>query len=291
MTFGANAYATDSDFNSIDYDEKRTGLEFYIRRRLFELLEAKLSYKYERVDIYDVIVSPDLLIADNIADVFQEARGEQTVSKFGLSFLRDNRDSLLFTRSGNRSSIDTEFAGLGGDVNYFKFDCRTAQFIPTVDLWSQSISIIGRLGFIIPLGNDIVAPFYDRFYLGGPETLRGYDFRDIGPRSTDGIKNGSINYSNETAGGHTYGMISAEYLFQVSDGLGLVGFYDGGFVNGEERDFSLNSFVDNIGIGARLLMMGSPLKLDYAFPLNKPDHLSNSPQFHFHLAHATKSLY
>ena len=76
-------------------------------------------------------------------------------------------------------------------------------------------------------------------------------------------------------------MISAEYLFQVSDGLGLVGFYDGGFVNGEERDFSLNSFVDNIGIGARLLMMGSPLKLDYAFPLNKPDHLSNSPQFHF----------
>ena len=115
------------------------------------------------------------------------------------------------------------------------------------------------------------------FYLGGPETLRGYDYRDIGPRSTDGV----ANYSKETAGGHTYGLFSAEYLFQVSKGLGLVAFYDGGFVNAKESDFSFDDYADNIGIGARLLMMGSPLKLDYAFPLNKPDHLPNSPQFHF----------
>ena len=191
--------------------------------------------------------------------------------------MRDNRDSLLFTRSGNRTSIDTEFAGLGGDVNYFKFDFRTAQFIPTLDLWNQSFSIIGRLGMIIPLKDDEEAPFYDRFYLGGPETLRGFDHRDIGPLSTDGLN----NYSNETAGGHTYGLFSAEYLFQVSEGLGLVAFYDGGFVNAKESDFSFDDYADNIGIGARLLMMGSPLKLDYAFPLNKPDHLPNSPQFHF----------
>ena len=48
--------------------------------------------------------------------------GKQKVSKLGLTLLRDNRDSLLFTRSGNRTSIDTEFAGLGGDVDYFKLD-------------------------------------------------------------------------------------------------------------------------------------------------------------------------
>ena len=89
------------------------------------------------------------------------------------------------------------------------------------------------------------------------------------------------NYSQETAGGHTYGLFSAEYLFQVTEGLGLVAFYDGGFVNAEVRDFSLDNFADNVGIGARLLMAGSPLKLDFSFPLNKPDHLPNSSQFHF----------
>ena len=70
-------------------------------------------------------------------------------------------------------------------LTYLKVDLRTAEFIPTIDLWNQSLSIIGRLGMIIPLKDDTEAPFYDRFYLGGPETLRGYDHRDIGPRSTD----------------------------------------------------------------------------------------------------------
>ena len=70
-------------------------------------------------------------------------------------------------------------------------------------------------------------------------------------------------------------------MFQVSDGFGLVAFYDGGFVNAKEKDFSFDSYADNFGVGARLLMMGSPLKLDYAIPSNKPDYLPNSPQFHF----------
>ena len=282
IAFGTNLYSTESEYNSSDYNEKRTGLEFYIRRRLFELVEAKLSYKYEMVDIYDVPFLGDLSTPDNIADVFQIAVGEQTVSKIGLTVLRDNRDSLLFTRSGNRTSIDTEFAGLGGDIDYFKVDFRTAQFIPTFDTLKQSLSIIGRFGTILALKDDNEAPFYDRFYLGGPETLRGYDYRDIGPLSTDGVDNlGAVNYSNETSGGHTYGLISTEYMFQVSDGFGLVAFYDGGFVNEEEKDFGFDDYADNFGVGARLLMMGSPLKLDYAIPSNKPDHLPNSPQFHF----------
>lgn len=282
IAFGTNLYSTESEYNSSDYNEKRTGLELYIRRRLFELVEAKLSYKYEMVDIYDVPFLGDLSTPDNIADVFQIAVGEQTVSKIGLTVLRDNRDSLLFTRSGNRTSIDTEFAGLGGDIDYFKVDFRTAQFIPTFDTLKQSLSIIGRFGTILALKDDNEAPFYDRFYLGGPETLRGYDYRDIGPLSTDGVDNlGAVNYSNETSGGHTYGLISTEYMFQVSDGFGLVAFYDGGFVNEEEKDFGFDDYADNFGVGARLLMMGSPLKLDYAIPSNKPDHLPNSPQFHF----------
>ena len=277
LTFGTNLYSTDSTFNSMHYDESRTGIEVYTRRLLFELVEAKLSYKHEYVDIYDVVVPGDLSIPDSIPDVFQNAIGEQEVSKLGLSLLRDNRDRLLFTRSGNRTSFDSEFAGFSGDVNYFKLDLRTAQFIPTFDLWEQSVSIIGRLGVIIPLKDDQEAPFYDRFYLGGPDTLRGFDHRDIGPRSTDGDN----NLSQESAGGHTYGLFSTEYTFQVSEGLGLVVFYDGGLVNYNERDFSLDDYADNVGIGARLLMMGSPLKIDYAFPLNKPDDLTNSPQFHF----------
>ena len=277
LSFGTSLYSTEAEYNSSEYNEKRTGIEFNIRRRLFELLEANFSYTYETVDVFDVMLPRDINEPDTIPDVFQEAVGEQSVSKLGLTLLRDNRDSLLFTRMGNRTSINTEFAGLGGDVNYFKVDIRTAQFIPTIDIWKQSLSTIARLGVIVPLKDDKNAPFYDRFFLGGPETLRGYEYRDIGPRSKDGIN----NFVNESEGGHTYGMISLEYLFQISDGFGFVFFYDGGFVNKNQKDFNLDAYADNYGFGARLLMMGSPLKLDYGIPLNSPDHLSNSPQFHF----------
>ncbi len=277
VAFGTNLYSTKSEYNSADYNEQRTGLEMFIRRRLFELVEARFSYIYEVVDIYDVFLTANYkTIPDGIADVFQEAVGEQTVSKFGLTLLRDNRDRLLFTRKGNRTSFSTEFSGLGGDVNYFKFDFRTAQFIPTLDLWKQSISVIARLGSIIPLKNDLEAPFYDRFFLGGPDNLRGYDYRDIGPRSKDGI-----DFSDESQGGHTYGLLSLEYMFQVADAFGLVLFYDGGFVNESESDYGFNEYADNFGFGARLLMMGSPLKLDYGIPLQHPNYISSSPQFHF----------
>ena len=277
VAFGTNLYSTKSEYNSADYNEQRTGLEMFIRRRLFELVEARFSYIYEVVDIYDVFQTVNYeTVPDGIADVFQEAVGEQTVSKFGLTLLRDNRDRLLFTRKGNRTSFSTQFSGLGGDVNYLKYDFRTAQFIPTLDLWEQSLSVIARLGAIVPLKNDSEAPFYDRFFLGGPDSLRGYDYRDIGPRSKDGI-----NFSDESQGGHTYGLLSLEYMFQVADSFGLVLFYDGGFVNESESDYGFDEYADNFGFGARLLMMGSPLKLDYGIPLQHSDHISSSPQFHF----------
>ena len=62
------------------------------------MVEAKLSYNFEMVDIYDVFIPEDLGQSDGIADVFQEGVGEETVSKLGLTLLRDNRNELIFTR-------------------------------------------------------------------------------------------------------------------------------------------------------------------------------------------------
>ena len=282
LALGTSLYSTESEYNSADYNEKRTGFEISLRRRLFEIIESKLSYNFEMVDIFDVLASNNLDTPDGVADVFQRAIGEEAVSKVGLTLLRDSRDSLLFTRSGNRTTALAEFAGLGGDVNYFKLDLRTAQFFPTFDLWKQSISFIGRLGTVLPLGDDVEAPFYDRFYLGGPETLRGFEYRAVGPLSPDGKNtDGTVKFSDESAGGHSYGLISIEYLFHVAEALGFVAFYDGGFVNEGESDFGFDNYADNVGVGVRILMMGSPLKLDYGIPITTPNSIADDAQFNF----------
>jgi len=275
LAFGVDLYRTESDFNSTEYNELRTGFELYLRRRLFELVEARLSYRLELVDIFDVAGDPSTVDpTDGVPDVFERAEGEELVSKVGLTFLRDNRDSLLFTRRGNRTTLESELAGLGGDVNYYRLEGRTAHFIPTFDTLEQSFSVVARLGSIAPYGQSDEVPFYDRFFLGGPETLRGFDYRDIGPRDTD------IN-SDEAVGGNTYGLVSFEYLFRVAEPLGLVVFYDWGFVNADEYDFNASDYADNWGVGARILLMGSPLKLDLGVPITAPDDADGGTQFNF----------
>lgn len=274
LAFGVELFRTESDFNSTEFDELRTGFELYLRRRLFELVEARLSYRLELVEIFDVAGDIDDPQPDGVPDVFQRAEGEELVSKVGLTFLRDTRESLIFTRKGNRTSLETEFAGLGGDVNYYKFEARTAHFVPTFDTLQQSFSVVGRLGAIAPFGDSDEVPFYDRFFLGGPDSLRGFEFRDIGPRDDDAL-------SDEAVGGNTFGLLSFEYLFQVAEPLGLAVFYDAGFVNEEEYDFDLSNYADNWGVGARVLLMGSPLKLDLGFPITAPEDADDGMQFNF----------
>ena len=77
-------------------------------------------------------------------------------------------------------------------------------------------------------------------------------------------------------------MISLEYGFKIAEPLGLVAFYDAGFVNENEYDFSASNYASNWGIGARIILMGSPLRLDLGFPINVPDDVSDEgSQFNF----------
>ena len=285
LAFGVELFRSGTEYNSSDYNELRTGFELYLRRRLFELVEARMSYRFEMVEIFDVdFGTSDPLEADREdgsrpndghADVYQAADGEtEIVSKIGLTLLRDTRNSLMFTRSGNRTSLSSELAGVGGDVNYLKLEARTAHFIPTFDKYEQTLSIIGRIGTASPYGNDDDVPFYDRFYLGGPDSLRGFEHRDVGPRDDDDPE--------EAVGGDTYGMLSFEYGFRLAEPLGLVAFYDWGFVNESDYDFSPSNYASNWGVGARIILMGSPLKLDLGIPITVPDNAEdNGAQFNF----------
>ncbi|MBC8189039.1 MAG: outer membrane protein assembly factor BamA [Puniceicoccaceae bacterium] len=281
LAFGVELYRTESDYNSADYNELRTGFELYLRRRLFELVEARLSYRLELVEIFDVrrgsgaVESDGAVNDDGVPNVFQRAEGEDLVSKVGLTFLRDNRETLVFTRKGNRSSLEFEYAGIGGDVNYYKMEGRTAHFVPTFDTLDQSLSIVARVGSISPFGKSNEVPFYDRFYLGGPDNLRGFDYREVGPRDDDPTAN------DEAVGGNSYSLISFEYGFRIAEPLGLVVFYDWGFVNESDFDFNMSEYADNWGVGARIMLMGSPLKLDLGIPITSPEGTGGGTQFNF----------
>lgn len=265
LAFGFELFHTESEFNSSDYDELRTGFEVYFRKRLFELVEGRLSYRLENVEIDDVDPSAPLSI--------QQEEGSRSVSKVGLTLLRDTRNTFLFPTRGSRLQSISEVAGgpFFGQTDYIRQEFRASKWFLLHEFGEQTLEISGRIGTIIPYDDDRV-PFFDRYFLGGPYTLRGFDFRDVGPREPG---------SDEPVGGNSMGMANVEYTFRVVEPLRLAAFYDFGFVNADDSDFSTEDYNDNWGVGLRILLLGAPLNLDFGFPLTTDSFNDDGLQFNF----------
>ncbi len=290
LALGFQIFRTTSEYNSSYYQEIRTGGEVYLRKRLFNWLEGRLSYIYEIVDIANVASGAPLSIL--------AAAGNTTTSKIGLSLTQDTRDKIINTTRGNYGSLSLNVAGgpLSGDNNYYQMEFRGSKFFPIAEFQEQVVALIGRVGvtesfgasakpttrtikFIDSTGQPATqtftyipdVPFYDRFFLGGPQTLRGYEFRTVGPKDASG----------EPLGGKTYGFISLEYSFDLVKPVRFAFFYDGGFANKDAYDFSPADYNDNFGFGLRLFVAGAPLSLDFGIPLTHDKFNKKGSQFNF----------
>ena len=275
---GFEVFREKSDYQSSYYDELRAGFEVYFRKRLFELVEGRLFYSFEDVLIEDIEnISRTTWIKSDPA--YNSSRNEiqRTISKVGLTLSRDTRDTLLFPTEGSLVSIRKEFAGgiLGGDADYGRFELQGVQFFKTFDAMEQVLSVSGRTGTLGKFdGDDANVPFFEKFFLGGPYNLRGWDYREAGP-----------NKEGEPMGGNSFSYASLEYTFKVADPLRFAFFYDGGFLRSGDFKFapgsSTEGWHDNWGLGIRIMVMGMPLRLDLGFPMSDPSNSGASTQFHF----------
>jgi outer membrane protein insertion porin family len=274
---GFELFREKSDYYSSYYDEMRAGFEVYFRKRLFELVEGRLFYRLEDVIISDIGIGvPGFIINDPKYDLLKNEI-DRTISKVGLSLTRDTRNSILFPSEGSIVTLRKEFAGgpFGGDADYGRFELQGAKFFETFTPMEQVLSIVGRTGTLGRFdGKDADVPFFEKFFLGGPYNLRGWDYREAGPQVL-----------KEPNGGNSYSYLSAEYTFKIADPLRFAVFYDGGFLRTNDFKFlpgdDMEGWHDNWGLGARIMVMGMPLRLDLGFPISDPTKTGGSPQFHF----------
>ncbi|HET7536632.1 MAG TPA: BamA/TamA family outer membrane protein, partial [Candidatus Didemnitutus sp.] len=265
LAVGGQLYRTSSDYNSAYYQEVRLGGQVFMRKRLFAFVDATLTYTYEVVNIDNVDPNAPLSI--------RALAGKTDVSKLGLSVVRDTRDKIVNTTRGNRLMGILELAGgpLAGEVNYYRMELQGSQFFPIFEFQDQVLSLIGRAGVVQNFGDSKDVPFFDRYFLGGPQTLRGFEYRDVGPKDLVG----------EPLGGKTYTFFSAEYSMDVVKPIRFAVFYDFGFVNLDAYDFSPANYNDNFGVGLRLFVAGAPLSLDYGIPLTTDRFNHKGGQFNF----------
>jgi outer membrane protein insertion porin family len=287
LGLGFSVFRTSSEYNSTFYEQVETGFEVYLRKHLFELWNGRLSYTYEVFDINKVDPSASARI--------RALEGSNASSRVGFQLERDTRNKIISTTSGNRVEINLDFAGgpLGGSAtnNFYRAEFRGSQFFPVFEAQQQVLSLIARGGVIQsfgdsdklqPLrgvtdanGNPVLykpgVPYYMKWYLGGPNNLRGFEFREVSPRDEFG----------EPIGGNTYGFFSAEYSFDIVSPIRFAIFYDAGFVNANAYDFNPSTYNDNFGFGLRLFVAGAPLSLDFGIPLTADKLNKKGNQFNF----------
>ncbi len=265
LAFGFSLFREDSDYVSTYYQELDEGGQVYLRKHLFGLFTGTLSYQYEIVDIKNVTTAASQLIS--------QFAGRHNVSTVSYEIVRDTRDKIVSATSGNRIDITLSDSGgiLGGTDNFYSMEFRGSQFFKVFDTQSQVLELVLRGGVKNNYGSTAVLPYYDAWYLGGPNDLRGFQYHEVSPRDIFG----------EPVGGKTYGMFTAEYSVDIVSPIRFAVFYDVGFVNVGAYDFNPRGYNDDFGIGLRLMVAGSPLSLDYGIPEKGDQFNRQGGQFNF----------
>jgi outer membrane protein insertion porin family len=265
LGLGFTIYRTSNSYTSSYYEEIRIGAEVYLRKHLFEYVEGRLSLTDEQIDIKNVNPSASPLIL--------ALAGKTRTVKIGLQLLREARDKIVNTTRGNRLQMLAQVAGgpLGGSNDYYSLEVRGSEFLPVFRAQTQVLGLIARGGVIENFGKSADVPYYDHFFLGGSDDLRGFEQRDVGPKDS----------LNEPLGGKTYGMFTAEYSFDVVKPVRFAIFYDAGFVNANAYDFNPKGYNDDFGVGLRLFVAGAPLSLDFGIPLTGDKTNKKGNQFNF----------
>jgi outer membrane protein insertion porin family len=301
LALGVDLYRSVQNFVSLDnlYNVSRTGAKVSLTRALgSDFLIGSVSYNLEDVGILDVNTNaPNSILA---------TQGDSLVSRFGASLTYDTRNSYELANKGQETQLAATMSV--GDRNYYRLELKSSWFFRGFAA-NHVLEISGKAGVTQALsGGDV--PFYDRYYLGGQDSLRGFDYHGVGPREVS--QDGQLY---EPIGGDTYWFASAEYTIPIISRLSFALFYDIGNVStrawsngGQEvsgRSFNpvgqgpfappfgttffgptdagnTRAFSDDFGVGFRLSIPTlGPLRLDYGIPLHHDNFNGPGGKFQF----------
>jgi outer membrane protein insertion porin family len=209
-----------------------------------------------------------------------EQTGDHLFQRFGASLAYDTRNSNKLPNHGQRTELDPELSV--GDTTYYKLEAKTAWYFPGL-FKGHVLEADGRAGLDSSLGSGDV-PFYDREYLGGLYSLRGFKYRNIAPRDPAFGVNQAM--PNEPIGGDSFWYGSLEYSIPILEkengpSVRFALFYDAGAVGAGSYSFS-GYFDDDAGIGLRLdIPHLGPLRLDYGIPITHDQYNGSSGKFQF----------
>jgi outer membrane protein insertion porin family len=181
--------------------------------------------------------------------------GRRTVSKIVPNFVHNTVDNPIFPNTGQRLTLGIDLAMLGGNTQFYKPRIEGVKFMRHTA--RTSVGMRGQFEFIAPVGQTQTLPLFEKLFLGGEYSVRGFDIRSIGP---------SDPVTGLVLGGNKSLLFNFEYMFSIVQQVRLIAFYDAGQVANDRQRFAMNQFRTSTGAEVRFFMpvLNVPFRLIFA---------------------------
>jgi outer membrane protein insertion porin family len=195
------------------------------------------------------------------------AGGRRTTSKIVPTFVHNTVDNPIFPNVGQRLTLGVDLALLGGNTQFYKPKAEAIKF------WRHtsrtSFGVRGAVEFIAPAGTTQTLPIFEKLFLGGEYSVRGFDIRSIGP---------SDPATGLVLGGNKSLLFNGEYIISIVSQVRLILFYDAGQVADDNEPFGMDKFRTSTGGEVRFFMpvLNVPFRLIFAANPQREGVLDNS---------------
>ena len=240
-----NIYRTGREYDT--YDKTSTGGAMGISYPVYDFTRASLSYRYDNTNITE--------ITEDASDNIKELEGNNATSAITTGIKYDSRDRAFNTTQGQDHSLTYTFAGLGGDIGFNKIIGELGWHIP---VYKGLVTFLhGKSGWVREI-EGYTLPDYEKFYLGGLNSVRGFGFQDINIKG--------VNSEGEVTeeGGEKFVQFNFELTYPLFKDLGIVGvvFYDTGNVFGPDDPIDFGTLRQAAGYGIRWYSPIGPIRIE-----------------------------
>ena len=248
------------------YDKQTIGGAFKLGYPVFDYTRLYMGYSYEINDISNIQTG-----ADYSTYILE---GEHVTRSVTSTIHYDSRDRAYNAQAtdGADCALSMEYAGgpLGGDISFTKYKLTLGRYYP---LLARFIGFVHGEGGYVRENSDGILPPYEKFFLGGMNSVRGFDYNDI--FLTDA-------YGNEV-GGEKYMQFNAELLrplFKTEGFLGLV-FFDMGNIYAEDRHMDFSELRQSWGFGIRWFSPIGPIRFERGYIIDPKEGEPSNGQWDF----------
>lgn len=269
LGFTASVYSEDYEWSS--YDRKSTGMEVGVFYPIGEYTRIVLNYRLEYYEMYNIMPYASTAI--------KSYEGENWASVVSTGIVRDTTDNIRFPTRGTKESIYVEYGGgiIGGSDDFVKLRASYGFYY---QLFKNHVLHARATGIAVYKNGNNPIPAFERIYVGGMTTLRGYDYEDAS----------SLDQRTHEVIGSTkavYG--SLEYAWRVSEefSISAVPFFDFATISDEKYGNLFDKNYYSTGLEVRWNSPLGDLRFAYGVPLTEGyDGKSLNGRFEFTMGRA-----